>query len=230
MKKCQSCNTYFETKRYTCPFCKSNLDECEFEENKNVKIVHEEYPSYTPDKHKKHFVLRLFIFLTLVIVSVVGVCNYLYNKNSGLYIFLIVLSSMGVAWAFIRGVIIARWNFPLRILMFGLCIFALMWIIDYDYSNKSWALNYILPFILTGVGITIDFSIFLKIKRFSYYFGSLLFVILLLFVPTLLLKIGVVSVTWPQSLPLLLAIANLLGVILFGWKKTFVEISKIFHI
>lgn len=231
MKKCPKCNTYFDTKRFTCPLCKYNLEECNDKDVKPVDIVSQPYPKYNDNEDKKKsFVSRLFVFLSIIIALSVGLFNYLFNKHdTGLFIFLIVIASMLVAWTFIKGIIISKANFPFRVLSFGTCLFGLLLIINYDLSPNSWALNYMLSFILLAVLITIVFAIFFKLKRFKNYISLLFGVALLNCVPMLLFKLGVISVSWPASASLITGISVFLGIFLFGWKSTLIEIKKRFH-
>ena len=167
MKKCPKCDISFDTNRYTCPFCKVNL--IESDEN-IIDVVHQEYPSFKKEEKKKSFVLRLFIFLTIMAVILSALLSYFLNDGEeGFYAFLIVIASLLVGWLFIKGVILSKLNFPIRIIAFAISLIFLLMIIEYDLSNDSWVLNYLLSFILVAALITIVFAIFIKVRRFQNY-------------------------------------------------------------
>lgn len=227
MKKCPKCDIQFDTNRYTCPFCKVNLIETE---EKKLEIIHQEYPSFKKEEKKQSFVLRLFIFLTIMAVVISAILSYFLNdQEEGFYAFLIVIASLLVGWLFIKGVILSKMNFPIRIIAFAFSLIFLLMIIEYDLSNDSWVLNYMISFILVAALITIVFAIFIKLKRFQNYISLLIGLCILNCIPIILYKLGFIITLWPALVACFSGLAVVLGMLVFGFKETFLELQKRFH-
>ena len=95
MKKCLKCNIVFDTNRFTCPFCKGNLSETNESE---MNVVSQEYPKFKKIEKKTSFILKLFIFLTVISVFVSAMISFVSNEdNAGFHEFLIVISSLLLA-------------------------------------------------------------------------------------------------------------------------------------
>lgn len=228
MKKCPKCDISFDTNRYTCPFCKVNL--IESDEN-IIDVVHQEYPSFKKEEKKKSFVLRLFIFLTIMAVILSALLSYFLNDGEeGFYAFLIVIASLLVGWLFIKGVILSKLNFPIRIIAFAISLIFLLMIIEYDLSNDSWVLNYLLSFILVAALITIVFAIFIKVRRFQNYISLLIGLCALNCIPIILYKLELIITLWPALVACSCGLAVVLGMLVFGFKETMLELKKRLHI
>ena len=61
MKKCPTCNIYFDTDRKSCPFCRNVLEE--ISESK-----FQDYPAYKESKNKKRLVEKIFIFFPKIFI------------------------------------------------------------------------------------------------------------------------------------------------------------------
>ena len=227
MKKCLKCNLNFETDRFTCPFCKSNLKESD---DKQIEIVYQSYPKFKKDEKKTSFVLKLFIFLSVLSVVICALISFLeHDSIDGFYPLLIVIASVLVCWAFIKGVILSKLNFALRIISFSICLIALLMIIEYDLSNDSWVLNYMIPFILCASLLTILMALFIKIKRFQNFISLMIGLCVLNCVPIRLYKLGFIIIKWPAIVSASTALACILGMLIFGFKETVLELKKRFH-
>lgn len=227
MKKCLKCDINFETDRFTCPFCKSNLIESD---DKQVEIVYQSYPKFKKEEKKTSFVLKLFIFLSVLTVILSAIISFSLNESiEGFYPILIVIASLLVCWAFIKGVILSRLNFPLRIISFSICLIGLLMIIEYDLSNDSWVLNYMIPFILSASMLTILMALFIKMRRFQNYISLMIGLCVLNVIPTVLFRLGFTIISWPAIVSLSIAVSVILGMLIFGFKDTLLELKKRFH-
>lgn len=227
MKKCIKCGIQFDTNRYTCPFCKVNLVNCD---KPNIKIVRQDYPKFKEEVKKQNIVLNLFIFLTIFAIVICALISYFANsKEKGFYALLIVAASLLVCWLFIKGVILSKMNFPMRIISFAFSLIILFAIIEYDLSNDSWVLNYLLSFILTSALITIVFAMFLKISRFKNYITLLIGLCFLNCIPICLYELELINVLWPAFVACSCGLSVLLGMLVFGFKATMLELKKRFH-
>ena len=227
MKKCLKCNIVFDTNRFTCPFCKGNLSETN---ESVVGIVSQEYPKFNKKEKKTSFILKLFIFLTVISVFISAMISFISNEdNAGFHEFLIVVSSLIVCWSFIKGVILSKKNFALRIICFAFSLIALFMIIEYNLGSDSWVLNYMLSFILALSLLTITFALLIKVKRFKNYISLLILLCFINCIPIILYRFDFISVKWPAFSACCCGAAVLFGMIIFGYKEMLLELRKRFN-
>lgn len=223
MKRCNTCNIYFETDRKSCPFCRSVLDEVS-------ETVHEAYPKFQETKNKKRLVEKIFIFLSIISVIICGVSNYYDYVAGHKYLWsIIVLIGIILLWVFIRGIIISNRYFAQR-LLFVILLLELMFIsiefFDSKYLSLDWSITYMLPFLMISYLATLTMYALIKPHRFAEFFIYMILLSLGSIVEVLLVVFNKVSVDWPVLASALFGLFILIGMFLFPTKTAKEELKK----
>ena len=226
MKKCNKCNINYNTDRFTCPFCKSTLDEIE------PKATYQSYPKFKDKIYKVNVVQKAFIFLTIIASIIVMITNY-YEYKQGLDSLwsIIVLIGLITIWSFIKGLIISKKNLSKRIILFGFSLILLILSIEYlsithkgNYTN--WGINYVIPFILISILTAINFTIIIRKKNFSDHIGYALWTSLLLIAYHSLYIFNITNILWTSLSCFIYGICSIIAFFFFGGKSTIQELKK----
>lgn len=232
MKKCNHCNIPLNTERKTCPLCKEML----VETNETTKVVYQPFPKFAQEKKKVSLPQRLLIFITIIIFIVMVVINYytFIGGDKSLWS-LIIITSILVVWAIVRGLIISRANLGKRLFWFGIALLILFYTIDYFLALTPNNYNYNItdfatPFILIGLVLVLDFACILKKVYYRDYLGYLLSFCFLCLIPKFLYWIGLSAVSWPSTVALIFACCNFLALFFLAFDETVEELKKRFYI
>lgn len=233
MKKCNKCNITYNTNRFTCPFCKSLLEETN---ESQVITEYQEYPKFKDKVKKVNLPQKILLFLSLIAIIVVFITNYYeYKKGNHSLWSLIALMSIITIWSFIKGLIISKKNPAKRIFTFGFNLSLLILSIEYfsitnkgDYTN--WSLNYVIPFILVATLLAITIVTLANHKNFSDYVGYIFWTSVLLMSYRLLHIFNICDVLWTSLLCLLYGFTTLIALLFFAGKNTLEEVKKRFTI
>lgn len=228
MKYCPNCKVDIYTERITCPLCRTNLEDKEVKKN---DIIYQPYPKFKEREKRRHLFFKILVFLSIIGMIIVGVINYLtFDNNNPSYWSLIVIVGIMVLWFFGRGMFVSKGNFGRRLSLLNLSCLILLLVIEFDFSNQSWVLNYILPFLIMSEISCLSLMSLISSKQYRKLIACLFMLVLVSFIPLIFLKFGIVKINWPSISCCLLGIIVFLGMIIFGFRITLEQLKKYFHV
>lgn len=223
MKKCPTCNIYFDTDRKSCPFCRNVLEE--ISESK-----FQDYPAYKESKNKKRLVEKIFIFLSIIAVIVCAISNY-YDYQSGHKSLwsIIVLIGIILLWVFIRGIIISNRYFAERFLFVVLLLQLMLMsieVIDGKNFSFNWSLTYMMPILTVSYLSTLVLYAMIKPKKYAEFLIYIILISLFAITQILFVVFNKVSVDWPIVAASAFGLFVIIGMFLFPTKTTKDELKK----
>lgn len=228
MKHCPNCKVDINTECITCPLCRTNL---ETKVTHNLKVVYQPYPKFKEREKRRHLFFKILIFLSIIVGIVASVINYLiFDQDNPRYWALIVIVGIIVSWFFGRGMFVSKGNFGRRLSLLNLSCLVLLLVIEFDFSNKSWTLNYLLPFLIMAELGCLSLMSLISSRQYKKMMVYIFTLIVLSFVPAVLLRFDLVETNWPAIACGMLGLTVFLGIIVFGFKLTVEQLKKYFHI
>ncbi|MDD3999791.1 MAG: DUF6320 domain-containing protein [Bacilli bacterium] len=224
MKKCNSCNLKFETKRKSCPLCFETL------QSLSEDIVQPAYPKLEKEPHKYNVLLRISTFLTILAIFASILINlFTYKQFRSLWSIIVILGVL-YFWVLLRSTFRAKNNVPMRLVIQMLMLSILVIGIDSVTGFKRWSLNYVIPFLSMASLLAIISVLIGSLVRFAEYLLYLLAAIILGFIPIILWLVNLIDVLWPSLAAASLSFVTIIGMIVFADKETKEELKKRFHI
>lgn len=223
MKKCPTCNIYFDTDRKSCPFCRNILEEVS-------ESKFQAYPKYKETKTKKRMVEKIFIFLSIIAVIVCGISNY-YDYIAGHeYLWsVVVLIGIILLWVFIRGIIISNRYFAERFL-FVILLLQLMFmsieLIDVKHLTLNWSVTYMMPILTVAYLVTLVLYSMIKPKKYAEFFIYMILISLFAILQILFVVFNKVTTDWPVVAASAFGLFVIIGMFLFPTKTTKDELKK----
>ncbi len=224
MKNCKACNLRVMDDAVLCPLCGTALEGPSGEApGKNS------YPVIAESFYKYNFLFRLFLFLSIVAVSVCLLVDFL-TQRAGLSWSIIVLSGIAYLWVTIAYSLRGTGNFATKYAVQVLSISAVLYIIDYYAGYTKWSVNYTIPFFLILATFAITFLIvFKRVDRHDYLFCQLVIGAFGL-IPLIFLPLGLLDVLWPAISSAAYSLLTLAGTAIFGDRYVRHELNKRFHV
>lgn len=223
MSKCRQCKIEILDPTMVCPLCNSVLERSDTE-----PIGPGMYPDVTEVTRKLHFVIRLYLFLSILLEAGLILINYLtYN---------------GIWWSGISGIAIVYFYMTLRFSIqnnsgFHMAIFVqtagsvLFTIcIDFILGYHGWSLSFALPIGIMCMNLAIVLIMLINIKSWQSYI--LLQLVALIFSIVFLVLWGVGTITYPVLgfVASGLSAALFIGTLIFGDRKAQNELKRRFHV
>lgn len=233
MKYCKSCGVNVDTDRMTCPLCKEVL---EYFDDSHIKGM-EQYLGYKEKPKKLHIVRKLFLFLSIIVLTICAVVNIM-TYNGTLWS-LIVAGTILYLWVLVKFTILSRKNIAKKLVLQAAAILLLFVFIQSLTPDTRWALPYALPFVMLATCFAITLLILIKTMRYKDYMLYLVSVALVGLIPLLLSIIDATKflfevnekiVRWPSIVCSLYALFTIIGLFIFGDRATKDEFKKRFHI
>ena len=235
MKKCLKCNFTYNTERFTCPFCKSRLEESS--KSPDVETIHQEYPKFKDRIKKVNMTKKVFVFLSLITIMVLLVTNYYeYKKGVNSLWSIIVTAGILSLWTLINGIIIYRNNAAKKTFNFGMCLCLLMVSIEYlsvpgKETYSHWSVSYVIPFILVAILTSINLLVIIRRKKsFTKYIGYQFWTSVLLILYHLLYIFKINTCLWTSTMCFMYGLVTIIAIFFFGGKATKEEFKKRFII
>lgn len=234
MSRCHRCNINILDDSVVCPLCNGVLElekQNEQSDRGDMEVYPSRslmYPDVTPTMRKAKFVIKIFIFLTVVIESVLLMINYLtYN---------------GVKWSLICGAAFIYMDFTLiysfkknkshrnKMIVLALGAMAMVFGIDMALGYMAWSVNYGVPIIIMFMDVNILVLMLVNLHEWQNYilvqFGMLTISIIF----AILIFAGVV--TKPVLTIIAAGVSALLlaSTLVFGDKKATTELGRRFRV
>ena len=233
MNRCHRCNINILDDSVVCPLCNGVLetDKSGNAEPEDMEIYPSKslmYPDIEPSMRKARFVIKIFIFLSVVIELLLVGINYLtYN---------------GLKWSLICGAAFVYMDFTLvysfrrnkshRTKMIALALGAMVmtYMIDLAIGYMGWSLNYAIPIIIMFIDVNILVLMLVNIHEWQNY----ILVQLGMLVVSLLFSLLIIPgfITKPLLTIVAAGVSGLLlgSTLVFGDKKATTELGRRFRV
>lgn len=233
MNRCHRCNINILDDSVVCPLCNGVL---ETDKNGNAEPEDMEvypsksvmYPDIAPSMRKARFVIKIFIFLSVVIELLLVGINYLtYN---------------GLKWSLICGAAFVYMDFTLvysfrrnkshrtKMIALALGAMVLAYMIDLAIGYMGWSLNYAIPIIIMFIDVNILVLMLVNIHEWQNYILVQLGMLVISLLFSLLIIPG--FVTKPLLTIVAAGVSGLLlgSTLVFGDKKATTELGRRFRV
>ena len=225
MKYCKNCKVKVDADRSYCPLC---FRELEVKNNEGAS----EYPFMERKKNEHltqstHFLLKLFIFLSVSILLICTLINFLINRDFPWY--LLVGASLLYIWLLVAHTILSRRSAFEKIIAQLIGIMLILWSCEFLSLNKEhWLANYVFPAISIATVITMLMCTF--IRRDKSWILSFVFIIVILTVASVLFFVYLDNFYILSIINLSFCTLTLLGYFTFSFKIIKAEFLKKFHL
>ena len=222
MKYCDSCQVYIDPAFERCPLCHKGMGEPEGQLP---------YPAVVKKPKQKNKLNRRTKILIAVTILGMGACLFINLAVwRGVLWSIFVIAPALYVWLLVAGTLLSPWQSGAKVILQLAGITALLFAIDQITPQKTWALDYIIPFLIFAAIILELYYMYRNRKRWRESMVYVITVIILGFVPLLLLWIGAITVWWPAASSAFMAAFTLIGVTLFAVRQFKSEITKRFHL
>lgn len=225
MKYCRTCKVNVDADRSYCPLCFRELAV----KNDDGSS---EYPFMERKKNEHltqstHFLLKLFIFLSISIFAIFTLINLLINREAPWY--LLIGASLLYIWILVAHTILSRRGVFEKIFMQLVGIMLILWACEVLSLNKEhWLANYVFPSISMATIVTMLMCTF--IRRDKTWILSFVSIILILTVASILFFVYLDDFYILSIINLAFCSLTLFGYFTFGFKIIKSEFLKKFHL
>ncbi len=194
-----------------------------------TKAENSKYPAAAAETANKYnFVLRLFMFISVVIASTCLLIN--------------ILTYTGVLWsAYVAGTLLYIWitvAYPIftkrklgQIIVISTIATAIyVYSLELATRTKGWGLTYVTPFLFIASTLFITFVILLKRLKWREYAVYQTVMVIMGFLPVIFCAVGLVTAIWPSIFSAFYSFLTVIGMFIFGDKKYKDELIKRFHL
>ena len=221
MKHCDKCNVDVNSTLDYCPLC-FNAIEGEVTEPSQYSV------SKTKPKEiiKSHTTRKVFFLISLAIVSVCALINYLSKTPfwSGIVCFGIIY-----LWILVRHTIMSDRNVFEKVFLQVVGIVAVL-VMTNHVSGGGWFLEFVLPALLSFVVITLNMILFISNRRRSYEISFLIIEFLILISSIICALTQVCEFKTMHIITILISAFSMVGIIVMDGKNLWHEISKKMHL
>ena len=178
------------------------------------------------------FLLKLFIFISICIVSTCAFINYyliVEKQVDSQWWSLVVLSSVTYVWVLISHTIISRRNVFEKILAQLLAIVFLLWTCDFiTTSSTNWLANYVFPSI--SICTVLSLLMITLIRKDKSWLLSFVVITIILTIASVLSFIYLEDQHVLNIINLAISGMTLLGYFTFGYQAIKQEFDRKFHL
>ncbi len=224
---CQSCKVHVgQSSSEFCPLCGDELTKKECTCLPNLPV--NSYPDLSKERALTHLVLRILAFLSLLGGGISLLINWLIP--TGVWWSLIVIAASAYLWLSIPPFLRRGFNPTKRILLQVIFTCILIVIVDYTIGFSGWSTSYVVPGILcAGLGGINAMIVFNRTSWAQYVFYQCIMAVFG-FTPLLLWLLGLADNRIMVIIAVSMALASLLGTIVFGDRTVKSEFKRRFHV
>jgi hypothetical protein len=187
------------------------------------------YPTAVVETASRYnFVLRLFLFLSVVIASTCILINILTYK--GVLWSAYVAGSILYVWITVGYPVFTRRKLGQIIVINTLATAIYVYSLELATKTKGWGLTYVTPFLFIASTLFITFVILLKRLKWREYTVYQTILVIMGFLPVLFCAFGLVTAIWPSVISAFYSFLTVTGMFIFGDKKYKDELIKRFHL
>lgn len=221
MKTCNRCQVQVLDDTKICPLCKSVLADDDGVKGEST------YPDIEVNIRSFTIFKRIILFLSIVAGIVSILVNYFWY--TGVLWSLITTAAIMYFWAAVIFAVKNHANLASKILVQAISASALLVVIDYVIGYTGWAVNYVVPNILSLANIATLIIIIVNRMDWHDYVIYQIMIGLLGFVPVILYAVGVIHYPIIPIICAGISLASLAGTFIFGEKTVKSELKRRFH-
>lgn len=224
MNKCLRCQVTISADHENCPLCHAQLTD-------KPAFSLTAYPEYPIKNDKKKIRVKIWLFITIIIITFSFALNVLtWQVNPIKWAPIVSIASFYI-W-YLGKDLYQKFNINLiaRTLWRNYFFLALvLLIIDLSTGFQRWSLNFAIPFLGIGTGLVMTLW---SVKNKSMWRDDIGYILLILsinIIPLLLFFVKGVNVLWPSVACLIYGSLTILGLFIFSGKRLLYELQKRFH-
>lgn len=238
MKYCGKCNVMVNTDSQKCPLCSmvlsdgklQNSDENNFESTlPDACDDGAKYPKpeiNTVDKY--NFVLRVFLFISVVIGSTSLLINIL--TYTGVLWSLYVIGTLLYLWITVAYPLFVKRKIGHIIVINAISTSIYLYSLELATRTNGWGLSYATPFLFIAATLMITLIILIRRLKWREYSTYQTIMVILGFLPVIFCVTGLVTPIWPSALSAFYSFLTLAGMFIFADKKYKNELIRRFHL
>ncbi len=222
MNRCESCNVnIFESERQ-CPLCSCVMDKT------NPSPV--EYPPYHELAKKRSHLRNIPLFLSVSSALICAFINLFTHQKGDIIWSIIVCAAIMFCYLIYNIIGTPFKRYGAKVLYSYIFLSILVIVIDFTTGMLFWSTDFVFPFLSLAVTLYLTILCVRNKRTFSEYFGYILVIAIISFLPVLLFILGLNNYGWGAFVALLSCIIIAFGLYLFADKNLKNEIKKRFHI
>lgn len=223
MKHCSLCNVDVDTARDFCPLCHNAMDDV------SEKTTPEEFPKYKivgPERSLKNFILKIFLVLSVVIVSA---CVFINIQTKTIPWSVAVAFVVVYLWVLIAHTIISKSSAFNKVFFELSAISAFLISVNLLFSSTPWFTNFVFPALAM---LTTGFLSILQLakKKKEWVFSFFCIYLLLMIVSAIFLIFKIDGYKLLNTINLIYQLIIIFAYVLFGGKRILSQASRKFHI
>lgn len=221
MKHCDKCNLDVNTDLNYCPLC---FNEISGEDDAPHMYSHN--PNKPREIQKSHKTRKVFFLISLFVVLVCGLINYLTGLPfwSG-----IVALSVLYLWILVKHTIMSDRNAFEKIFLQVVGILSILFVTNY-VSGGEWFVEYVLPSLLAFVILVLDMVLFISKRRRTYETSFIIIELFILIISIVFVSINVCEFKLLHTITLMASALSIIGMIVMDGKNLLQDILKKFHL
>ncbi len=224
MNRCNKCNVDVYQSDSRCPLCKTPFEEYNEENNAVVR-----YPEYQRLIKRRSKLWKVPTFVSIVAIFITVYINiFTYNQGDILWAGIVT-----TALIYINGVIKVLKSkskrYGAKVLLNYLLLSMLLVALDVFTGWMYWSTNYVFPFLTIAVSLYLTILAIRSKQLFSEYFGYILVVMLISFIPIPIYLLGFADRLWGVFIAAIACAIISIGLFLFADKQLKQEMIKRFH-
>lgn len=220
MRYCKTCDIHYDTDLDHCMLCDGEL-----EISSNDQVTYKFKP--LTKKTRTNFYYRLFIFLNFASILTTLTLDYMSGSPLTWSLVVSVTNMYSIMMLLTLGNPTFWVSKFTKTMIFTISMVVLIGLSIRDYT---WAVDIVFPLAVTSTILVLTILIFLNKKKWFDYFASLFIVTLIGLVPSILILLDLLTITWPSVVCLIYAILTLLGMTFLPSKSSREEFKRRFHI
>jgi hypothetical protein len=225
MKACNACHITVRTDQTGCPLCGGALTEAP---PPKQPPPYNSYPDLSGFAAQYNFVLRLFIFVTLLGCGMSVIINLLIP--TGFWWCVIVIAAAAYLWLSIPPLLSQGVDYGSRIVLQAIFTSILAVLLDWMSGYGGWSVTFVVPGLFSAGILAIGLMAVFNRTNWSQYVFHQLLMGLCGLIPLILYLLG-----WANNLLMVLitvglALASLLVTIVFGDKSLKSDFRRRFHL
>lgn len=229
MQYCQQCNACYYKESTTCTICGRPL----IEKTMDAPILTQGFPSAKPHKSYAKFVSKIFGMISIGVVLILALINFLTYKDYPNPWSLIIIGPIAYAWILVGQIVLSKQNYPTKVNRQVIILSVLLILTDILTRYNGWSLTYVVPALFVMTTIILPIVVASNPKTYYLHVRSLFFLIIM---DVLIGMIGLTTnfmhegVIWTSVSMITAGILLLITMFTFARKDTWTELIKIFRI
>lgn len=224
MKHCNHCNIDVNTTNSYCPLCYNTL---ETKNNDKMSGLYDVCDKKPRSDVKNHFLLRLFTLFSIIAIAGVVFINLIVGGRPWAGI---VISSIIYLWILIRHTIVSYRNTFEKVFLQLIGISLILISTSFVSVENDWFLNYVLPSVLIGAGLTLLMVLFCSRKRKNYMFSFFIIYLLMIIAGVVFWCTSFAEYKLLYSICVIINSLIVIGMLLMDFKTIKTEFLKKFHL